>query len=77
MDCNFRLRNKIRGIHSDPHLSPGWAYFVNPAPYGAFVADYADDDDVCRLAVINWRDTSNIYICRSVVVLAFKPYSTC
>lgn len=46
MDANFRLRSKIRGIHADPHLSPGWAYFVDPEPYGAFVADYADDDDV-------------------------------
>ncbi|KAF7965306.1 hypothetical protein HWV62_44514 [Athelia sp. TMB] len=46
MDANFRLRSKIRGTQSDPHLSPGWAYFVAPAPYGAFVAGYADDDDI-------------------------------
>lgn len=53
MDANFRLRNKIRGVQVDPHLSPGWAYFVNPQPYGSFVADYADDNDVSRLAVTN------------------------
>lgn len=52
MDANFRLRSKIRGIKVDPHLSPGWAYFVDPQPYGSFVADYADDNDVSRLYII-------------------------
>lgn len=52
MDANFRLRSKVRGIKSDPHLSPGWAYFVDPTPYGSFVADYADDDDVSWLVLL-------------------------
>lgn len=49
MDANFRLRSKVRGTKSDPHLSPGWAYFVDPTPYAAFVQDYVDDDDVSHL----------------------------
>ena len=60
MDCNFRLRSKIRGIHSDPHLSPGWGYFVDPKPYGEFVADYADDDDVCSLNSFSQPSYTNI-----------------
>lgn len=46
MDANFRLRSKIRGTQADPHLSPGWGYFVDPTPYGDFVVGYADDDNV-------------------------------
>ncbi|KAF7974955.1 hypothetical protein HWV62_10677 [Athelia sp. TMB] len=46
MDANYRLRSKVRGINVDPHLSPGWGYFVKPGPYGEFVADYADDEDI-------------------------------
>lgn len=55
MDANFRLRSKLRGIRADPHLSPGWAYFVDPAPYGDFVAGYADDDDVCCSSLLALR----------------------
>lgn len=51
MDANFRLRSKVRGPQSDPHLSPGWAYFVDPVQYGAFVRDYVDDDDVSCLTL--------------------------
>lgn len=46
MDANFRLRSKLRGISLDPHLSPGWAYFVNHAPYATFIADYVDQVEV-------------------------------
>ena len=56
MDTNYRLRNKVRGIHIDPHLSPGWGYFVKPGPYGEFVADYADDEDVSGLGYPFWHD---------------------
>lgn len=46
MDANFRLKSKLRGIVNDPTLSPGWAYFVDHAPYSKFVAEAADDEDV-------------------------------
>lgn len=47
MDANFRLRSKIRGINVDPSLCPGWAYFVENAPYAECMAKAADDVDVC------------------------------
>lgn len=46
MDANFRLKNKLRGLLSDPSLSPGWAYFVDHVLYSKFVAEAADDKDV-------------------------------
>ncbi|KZP13327.1 hypothetical protein FIBSPDRAFT_913099 [Athelia psychrophila] len=46
MDANFRLRSKLRGISVDPHLSPGWSYFVNHAPYATFIADYVDQVEI-------------------------------
>jgi hypothetical protein len=30
----------------DPTLTPGWAYFVNNAPYADFIKDYVDQDEV-------------------------------
>lgn len=48
MDANFRLKNKLRGLLTDPSLSPGWAYFVDHIPYAKFVAEAAADEDVSR-----------------------------
>ncbi|KAF7971126.1 hypothetical protein HWV62_22000 [Athelia sp. TMB] len=49
MDANFHLRSKLRGISVDPHLSPGWSYFVNHIPYASFIANYVDQAE----AVLN------------------------
>lgn len=46
MDANYRLRSKLRGIITDPHLSPGWSYFVDHVPYAKFVANYIDQAEV-------------------------------
>lgn len=53
MDANFRLRSKLRGISVDPHLSPGWSYFVNHVPYATFIADYIDQVEVMTLLLLH------------------------
>lgn len=52
MDANFRLKSKLRGLVSDPSLSPGWAYFVDNVPYSKFVAEAADEEDVSTLSLL-------------------------
>jgi hypothetical protein len=42
---------KERGI-TDPELAPGWAYFVEEKDYQAFIKDYVDEPEVCRLLIV-------------------------
>lgn len=46
MDANFRLPSKLRGVNTDPHLSPGWSYFVDHKLYSEFIANYVDDNEI-------------------------------
>lgn len=46
MDANFCLRSKLRSVNTDPHLSPGWSYFVDHKLYSEFIANYVDDNEI-------------------------------
>ena len=49
MDANFRLKSRLRGsLARDPALGPGFAYFVEYAPYARFISHYVDQEDVSR-----------------------------
>lgn len=47
MDANFRLKSRLRGsLARDPALGPGFAYFVDYAPYAKFIHNYVDQEEV-------------------------------
>ncbi|KZP14909.1 hypothetical protein FIBSPDRAFT_751237, partial [Athelia psychrophila] len=60
MDANFRLKSKLRGLVTDPSLSPGWAYFVDHVPYSKFVAEAADDEDVSTRSCVGFQALLNM-----------------
>lgn len=46
VDANFRLKRKEKGVHDDPELGPGWAYFVEDSEYKQEVAKHTDEIQV-------------------------------
>lgn len=77
MDANFRLKSRLRNsAKQEPMLGLGMSYFVDNGPYADFIKDYVDQGEVCSRVLLN-------YVCdsrhnhRLVVVLGFRPCSTC
>lgn len=55
MDACFRLQNRSRSSDTkDPTLGPGWATFVDDAPYHEHLKNYIHKDEV-RTNVLVWR----------------------
>lgn len=77
MDANFRLKNRLRTTTKlDTTLGPGWAYFVQQAPYVDYIKNYVDQEEVSLSAshcfyITHW--TFN----RSEPVSVFRRYWAC
>ncbi|KAF9513214.1 hypothetical protein BS47DRAFT_1296509, partial [Hydnum rufescens UP504] len=59
-DTNFHMKNRFKpGVHPDPGLGTGWAYFVENKEYKEFLLGYVSEKDISTCSGLTALDLAN------------------